>query len=86
MSTVSTENAEHYIWGSLCDGWHLAKSPNLSVIQERVPPNSSKVRHYHQKSEQFFRILMYYSYTAVLRAVLPCSHKKITIFRGAHMF
>jgi hypothetical protein len=27
-------------------------------------------------------ILMYYPYTAVLRAVLPCTHEKITIFRG----
>ncbi|MGI0120028.1 cupin domain-containing protein [Zooshikella sp. RANM57] len=57
MSIVSTENAEHYIWGSICDGWHLAKSSNLSVIQERVPPNSSEVRHYHQRSEQFFYVL-----------------------------
>lgn len=30
------------------------------------------------------RILMYPIYTAVLRAVLPCTHRKITIFRGAH--
>ena len=29
------------------------------------------------------RILMYDVYTAVLRAVLPCPHEKITIFRGA---
>ena len=28
------------------------------------------------------RILMYYMYTAVLRSVLPCTHEKITIFRG----
>ncbi|NKC13929.1 MAG: hypothetical protein GKR94_17605 [Gammaproteobacteria bacterium] len=29
------------------------------------------------------RILRYDLYTAVLRAVLPCTHEKITIFRGA---
>ena len=29
------------------------------------------------------RILMYVIYNAVLRAVLPCTHEKITIFRGA---
>ena len=29
------------------------------------------------------RILMYDLYTAVLCAVLPCPHEKITIFRGA---
>jgi hypothetical protein len=28
------------------------------------------------------RILMYFMYTAVLRAMLPCTHKKITIFGG----
>ena len=27
MSTVSIDNAEHYIWGDQCDGWHLARSP-----------------------------------------------------------
>ncbi len=32
------------------------------------------------------RILMYDVYTAVLRAVLPCPHEKITIFRGALNF
>jgi len=31
------------------------------------------------------RILMYCTYTAVLRAVLSCTHKKITIFNGTHM-
>lgn len=30
------------------------------------------------------RILMYSVYTAVLCAVLPCTHEKITIFRDAH--
>lgn len=30
------------------------------------------------------QILMYYVYTVILRTVLPCTHKKILIFRGAH--
>ncbi|MBE3569974.1 MAG: cupin domain-containing protein [Bacillales bacterium] len=51
---ISKQNAEHYIWGNLCDGWHLVKSPNLSVIQERMLPNTSEVRHYHQYARQFF--------------------------------
>ena len=49
--------AEHYLWGQGCDGWHLLKSPELSVIQERMPPGASEVRHLHQKSFQFFFIL-----------------------------
>ena len=53
---VSNDNAEHYVWGDGCDGWHLAKSPGLSVIQERVPPGGAEVRHYHEKAEQFFYV------------------------------
>ena len=56
MSIISNECAEHYVWGEGCDGWHLVKSTNLSVIQERVPPGCSEVRHYHNKAEQFFFI------------------------------
>ncbi len=50
-------NYEHYKWGNNCDGWHLVKSDNLSVILEHVPPGCSEVRHYHQKAEQFFFVL-----------------------------
>jgi mannose-6-phosphate isomerase-like protein (cupin superfamily) len=54
---ISTENAEHYIWGNNCDGWHLLKRDDLSVIQERVPAGSAEVMHYHERSRQFFYIL-----------------------------
>lgn len=57
MTVVSTANAEHYRWGDECDGWHLVKSPGLSVIKERVPSGCAEVRHYHAKSEQFFFVL-----------------------------
>ena len=57
MKVISNNNAEHYIWGDVCDGWHLAKSSNLSVIQERVPPGAKEVMHYHHHSEQFFYVL-----------------------------
>lgn len=57
MEIVSSENAEHYTWGGVCDGWHLLKSSNLSVIQERVPPGGAEVNHYHEKAHQFFYIL-----------------------------
>ena len=57
MKIASPKESEHYIWGANCDGWHLAKSDALSVIQERVPPGSSEVRHLHNKAEQFFYIL-----------------------------
>lgn len=54
---VSIENTEYYLWGGNCEGWHLAKSDCLSVIQERVPSGGSEIRHYHRKSEQFFYVL-----------------------------
>lgn len=57
MNPVSTSNAEHYLWGGDCDGWHLLHRNDLSVIQERVPPGRSEVRHYHNLSRQFFYIL-----------------------------
>ena len=57
MEIVSTENAEHYTWGGICDGWHLLKSSGLSVIQERVPPGGAEVRHYHERAHQFFFVL-----------------------------
>lgn len=49
--------AEHYIWGGDCDGWHLLRAPGLSVIQERVPPGRSEVRHFHHHAHQFFFVL-----------------------------
>jgi mannose-6-phosphate isomerase-like protein (cupin superfamily) len=54
---TSTENAEHYVWGEVCDGWHLLKRDDLSVIQERVPEGGAEVMHYHNIARQFFYIL-----------------------------
>jgi mannose-6-phosphate isomerase-like protein (cupin superfamily) len=57
LEITSIKSAEHYVWGKQCDGWHLVKSKNLSVIQERVPSGKAECRHYHSESEQFFYIL-----------------------------
>ena len=54
---ISRETAEHYIWGGICDGWRLLDNDNLSVISERMPPNTAEMRHYHEHSQQFFYIL-----------------------------
>ena len=54
---IDKEGAEHYVWGGMCDGWHLLKGDALSVIEERIPPGGSEVRHYHKKSRQFFYVL-----------------------------
>jgi len=48
---------EHYLWGEGCDGWHLVKRDDMSVIAERVPPGACETRHLHEKARQFFYIL-----------------------------
>lgn len=57
MSSISTHNASHYLWAGICDGWHLVKRDDLSVIQERVPPGASETRHLHANARQFFFVL-----------------------------
>jgi len=54
---ITIENAEHYVWGEICDGWQLLKHDGMSVIQERVPAGVAEVMHYHNISRQFFYIL-----------------------------
>ncbi|MDF2725742.1 MAG: cupin protein [Paenibacillus sp.] len=53
---ISKRSAEHYIWGDHCDGWYLVKNQNVSIIHERMPANTSEVRHFHQRAGQFFFI------------------------------
>jgi mannose-6-phosphate isomerase-like protein (cupin superfamily) len=57
MRKRSRANAEHYQWGKACDGWHLVKHPEMSVIHERMPPGTEETRHYHERARQFFFVL-----------------------------
>lgn len=57
MRIVNRENAEHYNWKTVCDGWHLLKTDELSIIAEKMPPHTCEDMHYHRKSKQFFYIL-----------------------------
>jgi mannose-6-phosphate isomerase-like protein (cupin superfamily) len=80
IAAVDISNTEHYRWGEVCDGWHLLKSPNLSVIQELVPPGASEVKHVHAKAHQFFYVL---SGTATLEFE---SHScELTAGQGVHV-
>lgn len=56
-AAVSRQNAEHYRWGDECDGWHLVKDKQFSVIEEFMPPGAAEIRHHHQHAQQFFYIL-----------------------------
>jgi len=53
----SVDNAEHYGWGENCDGWILAPSPDLMVIEERMLPGTGERRHVHAVARQFFYTL-----------------------------
>jgi mannose-6-phosphate isomerase-like protein (cupin superfamily) len=57
MEAVSRKNAERYSWGGNCEGWHLLRTPELSIIQERVPPGGAETRHRHGKARQFFFVI-----------------------------
>ncbi len=54
-------SAEHYKWGGpqgiACDGWHLVKTAELSIIEELIPPGAGEVRHSHVHARQFFYVL-----------------------------
>lgn len=57
ISVVDVHRAERYTWGQQCDGWHLVKTPELSIILEGMPPQSREVPHSHARSRQFFFVL-----------------------------
>jgi quercetin dioxygenase-like cupin family protein len=54
---VRAMKENHYSWGEVCDGWHLVRDQNLSVIEERMPPGAQEQRHFHAWSKQFFFVL-----------------------------
>lgn len=54
---TSRRVAQQYGWGDGCEGWHLVRAQNLSVIEERMPPGAREVRHWHARARQFFYVL-----------------------------
>ena len=54
---ISIANADHYQWGSECDGWHMVRAATFSVIEERMPPGTTEQRHWHARAKQFFYVL-----------------------------
>lgn len=77
---IGKENAEHYTWGGVCDGWHLVKSETLSVIHERMPAGASEVRHYHRASQQFFFVLR-----GVATLEINGQRERLGAHQGAHV-
>ena len=54
---ISIATAQQYAWGNDCEGWHLVRAASLSVIEERMPPGTSEIRHWHARARQFFYVL-----------------------------
>lgn len=75
IKPIDRTTAEHYTWGGVCDGWHLLKRQDMSVIAERVPPGASETRHVHAHARQFFFILSG-------RATLEVSGERIALSEG----
>ena len=57
MDIVNKKQAAHYLWQDLCDGWPLVDTEELSVKQEKMPPNTHEIRHIHKVATQFFYVL-----------------------------
>jgi mannose-6-phosphate isomerase-like protein (cupin superfamily) len=54
---VSATTAEHYTWGAGCDGSFLVRTPELHVIEERMPPETAEKPHHHTRARQFFYVV-----------------------------
>lgn len=54
---TSTDVADAYDWGDGCRGWHLVRAAGLSVTEERMPPRTREVRHWHARALQFVYVL-----------------------------
>jgi mannose-6-phosphate isomerase-like protein (cupin superfamily) len=80
MEIVEKTAAQHYTWGEGCEGWHLVRTTRLSVIQERMPPGTSEVRHYHRKADQFFYVLQ-----GVLSFCLGTKEFELLAGQGTHV-
>lgn len=75
MKPIDRSSAEHYLWGGVCDGWHLVKRADLSVIAERVPSGAKETRHVHTVARQFFFILSG-------RAVMEMNGERVALAEG----
>ena len=75
MQPVDRSTTEHYTWGGVCDGWHLVKRADMSVIAEQVPPGARETRHVHGTARQFFFVLSG-------RAVIEVNGERVTCTEG----
>jgi mannose-6-phosphate isomerase-like protein (cupin superfamily) len=56
-TVISPRSAEHYTWGNGCDAWYLVRTPELNIIEERMPAGTAETPHSHLRARQFFFVL-----------------------------
>ncbi|MBB3890595.1 mannose-6-phosphate isomerase-like protein (cupin superfamily) [Phenylobacterium haematophilum] len=56
-AVVDRQSAQHYTWGDGNDGWHLSRSSDLSIIYERMAPNTQEISHHHERATQYFHVI-----------------------------
>lgn len=54
---VSPETARRATWDEACTAYYLLDRPDLSVVQELLPPGTTTRTHAHDRSRQFFQVL-----------------------------
>ena len=54
---VKPSSDNHAVCGDGCDSWKLTTGDALSVVENRMPPNTSETAHHHLEATQFFRVL-----------------------------
>jgi len=60
---IHAATAEHYTWQGAdaahtrCDAWYLVRTPDLHIIEERMPPGAAETPHQHTRAHQFFYVL-----------------------------
>jgi mannose-6-phosphate isomerase-like protein (cupin superfamily) len=57
INVMSRQTVQASTWGEDCQGWTLLASERLHVMQERMPPQTSEVRHVHDHTRQFYYVL-----------------------------
>lgn len=57
LEICSIAVAEKFEWGNNCSVWTLVDEKNLTIMQEKMPPNSRDEMHYHNECTQFVYIL-----------------------------
>jgi mannose-6-phosphate isomerase-like protein (cupin superfamily) len=58
---ISSKTAQHYTWGGLSgmesDACYLVRTPELHIIEERMPAGAAEKPHHHIHARQFFYVL-----------------------------